>query len=58
MRELKAQAEVNEFLYYKLRESGLSLKMIEDIGIEFLNLDHLDEPHSDELYSSRKSSEI
>ena len=38
MREI---AEVNEFLYYKLREEGLTSQIDEDIGIEFLNLDRI-----------------
>ena len=33
--ELKAQAEANEFLYYKLKENGLTPRLVEEIGLEF-----------------------
>lgn len=33
------QAEANEFMYYKMRESGLTTRMDEEIGIEFLAWD-------------------
>ena len=35
MMELKAKAEINEFLYYKLKDSGLAARLDEEIGIEF-----------------------
>ena len=41
MEKIKGIAEVNEFLYYKLREEGLTQRLDEDIGIEFLNLDKI-----------------
>ena len=34
-------AEVNEYMYYKLREQGLIDKIDENIGIEFLDLDRI-----------------
>ena len=41
MEKIREIAEVNEFLYYKLREEGLTHRLDEDIGIEFLNLDRI-----------------
>ena len=41
MEKIREMAEVNEFLYYKLREEGLTQRLDEDIGIEFLNLDRI-----------------
>ena len=41
LEKIREIAEVNEFLYYKLREEGLTQQIDEDIGIEFLNLDRI-----------------
>lgn len=34
--ELKLQAEANESMYYMLKESGISARIDEEIGIEFI----------------------
>ena len=36
--ELKAQAEINEFLYRQLKNSGITSRLGEEIGIEFTEL--------------------
>ena len=36
--QLKLQAEANEIIYYKLKELGLSVRTIEDIGMELSKL--------------------
>ena len=41
MMDLKAKAEANEFLYYKILESGMTARIDEDIGIEFTKLHRL-----------------
>ena len=35
MRELRLKAEINEYIYYKLKENGVSQAIDEDIGNEF-----------------------
>ena len=37
-RGLRAMAEANAFMYYKLREEGITSRTDENIGIEFMNL--------------------
>jgi len=46
MEDARAVAQANEYMYYKLREQGLSKQIDVSIGIEFINLDKLIE-HSD-----------
>ena len=41
MEEVRARAEVNEFMYYKLKESGLTKGIDEKIGMEFIDLDRI-----------------
>ena len=38
---IRAKAEANEFMYYKLKENGLLKRIDENIGIEFLDLDRI-----------------
>ena len=37
-RGIRAMAEANAFMYYKLREEGITSQTDENIGIEFMNL--------------------
>ena len=36
MHELKVRAELNEYIYYKLKETRITTNIDEDIGAEFL----------------------
>ena len=40
-RRVRAMAEANTYIYYKLREEGITSQTDENIGIEFMNLDHI-----------------
>ena len=41
MEKIRTIAEANEYMYYKLKEQGLTEMIDENIGLEFLNLDYL-----------------
>ena len=56
LRSIRAIAEANAFMYYKLKEEGITRQIDENIGIEFLNLDLIMSQHDSSPPMSHHSS--
>ncbi len=56
LRCIRAIAEANSFMYYKLKEEGITRQIDENIGMEFLNLDLVMSQHDSSPLMSHHSS--